>query len=139
MSPELQILLVEDSPADVLIVERALHERGARHRLEWSADGRAALERLRSGRDRVDLVLLDLNLPGVDGLEVLGAIRADPALRPLPVVVLSSSRRDEDVARAYQAGANTCVQKPAEFGPYCDLLATLLHYWSEVALRLPRD
>jgi CheY-like chemotaxis protein len=145
MRPEFHILLVEDSPADAKIIERALREDRLAHRLTVVRDGKRALDylsRSHAGDDPAapepDLVLRDLNLPGLDGAEVLAAIKGDPLLRPIPVVVLTTSRRDEDVARTYQAGANTFIQKPTEYPRYLELVAVLRKYWFDTALRSPR-
>jgi chemotaxis family two-component system response regulator Rcp1 len=145
MRPEFHILLVEDCRADVKIIERALREGNVGHRLTVIHDGRQALDylaRLR-GADapddlEPDLILLDLNLPGIDGCQVLARIKGDPHLRIIPVVVLTTSRRDEDILETYQAGANTYIQKPSEYPRYRDLVLTLRQYWHETALRAPR-
>src|SRR5947209_3944674 len=109
MPPEFHILLVEDSPADAKIIARALIEAKIRHRLTVLRDGRQALDYLARlqdpetpADDHPDLVLLDLNLPGLDGCQVLSRIKTNPILRPIPVVVLSTSRREEDVLQTYQ-------------------------------------
>ena len=145
MRPDFHILLVEDSRADVKIIERALRDGNVDHRLTVIPDGQSALDYLA----RVvaphadlslepDLILLDLNLPGIDGCQVLTQIKNDPWLRIIPVVVLTTSRRDEDVLQTYQAGANTYIQKPAEYPHYRDLVVTLRQYWHETAIRPPR-
>lgn len=146
MRPDFHILLVEDSRADVKIIERALSEGRVPHRLTVLHDGRHALEYLARLADpetpeglHPDLVLLDLNLPGLDGCQVLTRIKAHPFLRTIPVVVLTTSRREEDVLQTYQAGANTFIQKPAEYPRYRELVKTLHSYWHETALRPPRD
>lgn len=144
MIDDFHILLVEDSRADALIIQRALSEAEVEHRLTVLRDGRQALdylERLRQPlsppENQPSLVLLDLNLPGLDGCQVLTQIKADPLLRMIPVVVLTTSRREEDVLQTYQSGANTCIQKPAEFSRYRDLVLTLRNYWYDTALRVP--
>ncbi len=145
MPLKFHILLVEDSRADAKIIERALLEGQIEHRLTVLQDGRLALDYLSRLRApdapeelNPDLILLDLNLPGIDGCQVLSQIKTDPLLRVIPVVVLTTSHRDEDVLLTYQAGANTYIQKPAEFPRYRDLVATLRNYWLETALRPPR-
>lgn len=142
MRPDFHILLVEDSRTDVKIIERALREGNVAHRLTVIADGRQALEYLVRLHEpdadenlEPDLILLDLNLPGIDGCQVLSRIKNDPLLRVIPVVVLTTSGRDEDVRQTYQAGANTYIQKPAEYPRYRDLMVTLRQYWHETALR----
>jgi CheY-like chemotaxis protein len=84
-----------------------------------------------------DHVQLDLNLPGIDGCQVLTQLKTHPWLRALPVVVLTTSRRDEDILQTYQAGANSFIQKPSEYPRYRDLVKTLHAYWHETALRPP--
>jgi two-component system, chemotaxis family, response regulator Rcp1 len=142
---EFHILLVEDSRADAKIIERALRESHVAHRLTVIADGRSALEYLFGLRDEnipanqePDLILLDLNLPGIDGTQVLKEIKNDPMLRIIPVVILTTSHREEDVLQTYLAGANTYIPKPAEYPSYRDLVATLRHYWVDTALKVPR-
>jgi chemotaxis family two-component system response regulator Rcp1 len=143
---DFHILLIEDSRADAKIIERALRDGGVSHRLSVIPDGRHALDYLFSLRDEnseadrePDLILLDLNLPGVDGCQVLKKIKGDPFLRMIPVVVLTTSIRDEDVLQTYRAGANTYIPKPAEYPSYRELVTTLSHYWADTALRVPRD
>lgn len=146
MPPDFHILLVEDSDTDVKIIKRALREGQVTHRLTVIHDGRAALGYLlrlgQVGSDPKldpDLVLLDLNLPGLDGYQLLSRIKSDPFLRTIPVVVLTTSRREEDVLQTYQAGANTFIQKPSEYPGYRELVLTLRTYWCDTALRPPRQ
>jgi chemotaxis family two-component system response regulator Rcp1 len=146
MHPDFHILLIDDSQADVKIIERALLEAKVQHRLTAIQDGARALDYLKRLHDPAvpadrepDLILLDLNLPGVDGTQILTEIKNDPFLRSIPVVILSTSRREEDIIATYQAGANTFIQKPSEFPRYRDLVITLRAYWHETALRAPRD
>ncbi len=146
MHPDFHILLVDDSQADVKIIERALREASIQHRLTVIHDGRRALDYLQRLRDPAtpvdrepDLILLDLNLPGLDGGQILAEIKNDVFLKSIPVVILTTSRREEDVASTYLAGANTYIQKPAEFPRYRDLVVTLRAYWHETALRAPRN
>ena len=145
MRPEFHILLVEDSRADVKIIERALRDGKVGHRLTVINDGRQALDYLARLQDadvpndlEPDLILLDLNLPGMDGCQVLTEIKSHPFLRSLPVVILTTSRREEDVLQSYQAGANTYIQKPSEYPRYRDLVTSLREYWHETALPPPR-
>jgi chemotaxis family two-component system response regulator Rcp1 len=145
MRPDFHILLVEDSQADVKIIERALREGSVDHRLTVIRDGRQALDYLLRLQDPgslnelvPDLILLDLNLPGIDGCQVLSRIKNDPYLRAIPVVILTTSRREEDILQTYQAGANTYIQKPAEYPRYRDLVATLRLYGRDTARGPPR-
>jgi two-component system, chemotaxis family, response regulator Rcp1 len=142
MPIDFHILLIEDSPADVLIIQRALAEMAAGHRLTVVAEGGVALDQLRRLRDpstpsdlEPDLILLDLNLPGLDGHQVLSEIKSDPYLRSIPLVVLTTSDREEDILRSYSAGANSYIQKPSEFPNYIALAETLRRYWVDTSLR----
>jgi two-component system, chemotaxis family, response regulator Rcp1 len=142
---EFHILLIEDSRADAKIIERALREGDISHRLTVIPDGKHALDYLFSLRDddlqpdrEPDLILLDLNLPGLDGCQVLKRIKSDPFLRMIPVVILTTSNREEDILQTYLAGANTYITKPDEYPRYRELVATLEHYWVDTALKVPR-
>jgi chemotaxis family two-component system response regulator Rcp1 len=146
MLHDFHIVLIEDSETDAKIIRRALSEGQVEHRLTVLRDGRQALEYLVGLNEpgcapelEPDLVLLDLNLPGMDGYQLLAQIKADPSLRIIPVVVLTTSHRDQDVVETYRAGANTYIQKPGEFAGYRDLVATLRSYWHQTAMRIPRD
>jgi CheY-like chemotaxis protein len=145
MAPNFHILLIDDSPSDALIIERALREGDIDYRLTVLQDGHAALDYLVRLKDPAspielepDLVLLDLNLPGLDGCQVLTAIKSDADLRMIPVVILTTSGRDEDVHETYLAGANTFIRKPDEYPRYRELVSTLRLYWHETALRPTR-
>jgi two-component system response regulator len=141
------ILLVEDNPADVKITQRALRESASVAELIVVRDGQEAIDYLlRQGAFAgqgpwrcPDLILLDLNLPRLNGREVLERIRATPALRSVPVVVLTTSRRAEDVQEVYAAGANTYVEKPRDFQRFVEILQTIQRYWLDTALLPPRD
>ena len=142
---DFHILLIEDSRADAKIIERALREGDLLHRLTVIPDGRQALDFLFGLRDETiptdrepDLILLDLNLPGLDGCQVLTRIKSDPWLRTIPVVILTTSNRDEDILQTYLAGANTYIPKPDEYASYQELVATLRNYWVDTALQVPR-
>ena len=116
----IEILLVEDDPGDVLITREAFADHKLGNRLTVCTDGADALRLLRrEGRyaaaPRPDIILLDLNLPGVDGREVLAAVRADPDLSRIPVVVLTSSRTEEDFLRSHQLRVDTYIAKPVDF------------------------
>jgi chemotaxis family two-component system response regulator Rcp1 len=135
------LLLVEDSSADIKITQRALQETGTSVELVVLRDGQEAVDYLLcanqlqrpGGWRRPDLILLDLNLPRLSGREVLGQIRACKPLRLIPVVVLTTSRRTEEIRDLYAAGANTYIEKPQEFQRFVDVLRTILHYWLDLA------
>jgi chemotaxis family two-component system response regulator Rcp1 len=136
------ILLVEDNPADIKITERALRESGVPVELLVVRDGQEAVEYLlRQGPHATDaswrspdLILLDLNLPRLTGREVLDRVRSTPHLRAVPVVVLTTSRRQEDVHQLYAAGANTYIEKPHDFARFIEVLRTIRSYWLETAV-----
>ena len=141
------ILLVEDNPDDVELTRLAFAEAGGAHRLHAVGDGAEALDYLlargrhadRDGADLPALVLLDLNLPRLDGREVLQAIRADPATRALQVVVLTTSAEPRDVDQAYALGANSYIQKPVEFERFVEAVRQIGRYWLELNLAPGRD
>ncbi len=136
------ILLVEDNPADVQITQRALRESSFPSQLLVVRDGEEAVDYLQRrgifSQDpnwrRPDLVLLDLNLPRLTGRQVLEHIRTTPALRTVPVIILTTSHRQEDVQEMYAAGANTYIEKPRDFCRFVDVLQTIQRYWLETAL-----
>ncbi|HSD15765.1 MAG TPA: response regulator [Thermomonas sp.] len=137
------ILLVEDNPDDVELTRLAFAEAGEPHRLHVVSDGAEAVDYLlgrgrhaaRGATDLPALVLLDLNLPRLDGREVLQAIRADDATRRLPVVVLTTSAEPTDVDQAYALGANSYIQKPVEFERFVEVVRQVGRYW--LAINLP--
>ncbi len=131
------ILLVEDDPSDVSLTRRALEHSHITNPLVVVEDGREALDYLfaqgaHAGRDAAELprvVLLDLKLPKVDGLEVLRQIRANEHTRRLPVVILTSSQEQRDVIAGYDLGANSYIVKPIDFDQFADAVRTLGLYW----------
>ncbi len=141
-SPNQPILLVEDSPEDFETAERAFRKSGLKNPIIRCADGDEALELLfRRGRfadaPRPGVVLLDLNLPGTDGREVLAEIKADPQLKHIPVIVLTTSSDDRDVQACYKAGASSYIQKPVDLDGFMRAIERLNDYWFEVVI-LPR-
>jgi len=134
------ILLVEDSPDDVEITRRALQRGQVKNNLLVARDGQEALEILYSRRDDgalPGLILLDLNLPKVDGREVLEKIKSDPKLKRIPVIALTSSTREEDVVRTYDLGVNTFISKPVRFEDFIRVIATIRDYWILIATLPP--
>lgn len=135
----IELLLIEDNPADVRLIREALKDATVPYRLTIAYDGEQALNLLcRSygvvNACRPDFVLLDLNLPKVDGLEVLKAIKRDPRLRRTPVVVLTSSSAQSDVDQAYDLGANAYLRKPQDVVEVFGLIKTVEHYWMDCAV-----
>ena len=139
-----EILLVEDNPDDVDITLRAFHKMRVANTLHVVRDGQEALDFLfcegeysgRAGLPRPDLVLLDLNLPKVDGPEVLAKIRASDGLSTMPVIVLTVSERQEDIQGSYKLGANTYITKPVDFAKFIHAVEVLREYWIVIA-KLP--
>ncbi len=130
----MNILLVEDNPADARLVKEALKEVRVQAKLYWTQDGAEALDFLyRRGEygeaPQPDLVLLDLNLPRLNGNEVLQQVKQDPLLRSIPVVMLSSSNARRDVQAAYAAHANSFMTKPADFDEFMALVRLIDAYW----------
>lgn len=143
LQPEpVEILLVEDDPGDVLMTTEALAESKVLNNLTVVSNGEEALRYLlREGEHadavRPDLVLLDLNLPRVDGREVLARVKADERLRTIPVVVLTTSEAEEDVLRSYDLHANAYVTKPVDFESFVDVIRQVDDFFISV-VRLPR-
>jgi two-component system, chemotaxis family, response regulator Rcp1 len=138
------ILLVEDNPADVNIMLSALRDAKRSPEIHVTADGEEALAFLnRLGRHIVapkpDLVFLDLSLPKVDGYQVLEAMKADPVLRRIPVVVVSSSSREIDIARAYDAQISSYLIKPAGINEYFTAVRSIKELWLHAATLPPKD
>lgn len=131
------VLLVEDNPNDAELCIRALKMHNLANRLLWVKDGAEALEALlpapgappRLGSGKPKVVLLDLRMPKVDGIEVLRRIRSDERTKVLPVVIMTSSKEDRDIAESYKLGANSYISKPVEFDKFVDVVGQLGLYW----------
>lgn len=140
------ILLVEDNPADVKITQRAVREGKLPVDMVIARDGEEALDYLLQRGVHADgthwrpakLVLLDINLPRMSGLEVLRHLRATPQVQAVPIVVLTTSRRVEDIQLMYAAGANTYIEKPRDFHRFVEVLRTIYTYWLDLALLPPQ-
>jgi two-component system, response regulator len=132
-----EILLVEDNPNDVELTLHAFEKHNLANRVQVVRDGEEALDFLfqrgshegRAGRRQPKVVLLDLKLPKVDGLDVLRAIRGDASLQSIPVVVLTSSREERDLVESYQLGVNSYIVKPIDFSAFLETASTLGLYW----------
>ena len=142
-SDPIEILLVEDNPGDVELTREALLDSKMHMNLSVVSDGVEALAFLRregtyAGSPRPDLILLDLNLPRKDGRAVLGEIKQDGVLRHIPVVVLTSSRAEQDIVKAYDLHANCYVTKPVDFDQFITIVRSIEQFWFTV-VRLPRE
>jgi CheY-like chemotaxis protein len=137
-SPETEpiaVLLVEDDPGDVVLIQEAFEHNKVRNSLHVVGDGVEAMEYLRS-RPRPDLILLDLNLPRKDGREVLAEVKSDPAFRSIPVVVLTTSKAEEDILRSYDLHANAYVTKPVDFNRFIEVVRQIDEFFVTV-VKLP--
>jgi CheY-like chemotaxis protein len=138
-----EILLVEDNPADVRLTQEALRDGRVWNNLNVAGDGVQAMEFLRreganANAPRPDLILLDLNLPRMDGREVLQEIKDDPGLRRIPVVILTTSKAEEDILRAYNLHANCYITKPVDLEQFMKVVGSIENFWLCI-VKLPPD
>lgn len=129
-----EILLVEDNPGDVRLTQEALRAGKVWNRMHHAADGDAALAFLRregiyADAPRPDAILLDLNLPRKDGREVLSEIKGDPQFATIPVVILTTSRAEEDVLKSYGLHANCYIVKPLDFNRFAEVVSAIESFW----------
>lgn len=137
---DIEVLLVEDNPTDAELCIRALQKNKLANKLLWVKDGPEALDALFCTGEYAGLepdtkpkvVLLDLRLPKLDGLEVLRKLRGDERTKTIPIVVLTSSKEDRDLAEAYKLGANSFITKPVEFDAFVSTISNLGMYWLAV-------
>jgi CheY-like chemotaxis protein len=139
---QIEVLLVEDDPGDVMMTREAFQDYKVQNQLHVVSDGAEAMAFLRqegdyAGRPRPDLVLLDLNLPRMDGRQVLESIKSDPELASIPVVVLTTSENEDDVLRSYSLHANAYVTKPVDFQRFIEVIRQIDDFFVTV-VRLPR-
>ena len=133
-----QILLVEDNPADARLTQEAIRDTEFRYQLHLAEDGEEAMEFLHqegefSDVPRPDLILLDLNLPGMDGREVLAEIKSDEDLGSIPVVVLTTSTAQQDLLYSYGLRANSYVNKPIDRDRFNDMIKSVMEYWINIS------
>jgi two-component system, chemotaxis family, response regulator Rcp1 len=138
----IEILLIEDSPADILLTREAFEESRIFNTIHVVEDGVQAMDFLNKQCDyasapRPDLILLDLNLPRKNGREVLAEIKADPDLRKIPIVVLTTSNAEEDILKAYDLNANCYVVKPVGFDNFMRAVQSIRHFWFSVVTLPP--
>lgn len=139
----IEILLVEDDPGDVLMAREALEEGKVANRLAVVSDGAEAMTYLKAegqyaDRTRPDLVLLDLNLPRKGGLEVLEEMKADPSLRRIPVVVLTTSDAEKDILSSYDMHANAYIKKPVDFDQFVAVVRQIDEFFVSVVILPPQ-
>jgi two-component system, chemotaxis family, response regulator Rcp1 len=138
-----EVLLIEDSPGDVRLTREAFRDADASIHLHVAADGVEAIEYLKSdgnqpGSPRPDLILLDLNLPKMDGREVLAFIKADAALKTIPTIILTTSDAEPDIAKSYQLQANCYLSKPGQLDAFEVLMKSVTEFWLKAATLPPR-
>ena len=136
-----QILLVEDNPADIRLFTEAMIDCDLESEIAISVadDGISAIEHLSNFNYRPDLIILDLNLPQMDGREVLTKIKNDNELKMIPVIVFTSSETDEDIAMAYNRHANCYIKKPVVYDNYIETIKEINKFWSNVSLLPPQN
>lgn len=138
-----EILLVEDNPGDVRLTQEAMKEGKMRNRLSVAVDGVEAMAFLRqegkfADAPRPDVILLDLNLPRKDGRTVLAEIKADPDLKRIPVVILTSSKAEEDILNSYDSHANCYITKPSDLEQFIDVVKSVEGFWFQI-VKLPKE
>lgn len=139
----IEILLVEDSPSDANLTIREFNRAKIANNLHWVENGEDAMAYLRCEGEfakacRPDLILLDLNLPGMDGREVLAEVKADPGLKRIPIVILTTSTDEEDVLRSYNLNANCYVTKPIDIHQFIHVVQLINEFWL-AAVKLPGE
>jgi chemotaxis family two-component system response regulator Rcp1 len=137
----IEILLVEDNPGDVRLTREALRDAKVRNNMMVASDGVEALAYLRqegqyAGTTRPDMILLDLNLPRINGFEVLDAIKEDAELKRIPVIILTTSQEEQDIIRSYNLYANAYVTKPVDLEQFIDVIKAIEGFWLEI-VKLP--
>ena len=142
---EVEILLVEDNPNDAELIQRTLHKLNITNEIVWVQDGAEAIDCIfNTGKytsqkgTKPRLILLDLRLPKIDGLEVLKKLKNDPNTRHIPVIVLTSSNEDKDMVASYNLGVNSFVSKPVEFEEFVKVVSNLGLYWL-IVNKMPRS
>lgn len=140
---QIEILLVEDSPSDANLTIREFSRAKIANNLHWVENGEEAMDYLRCQGEfanvpRPDLILLDLNLPGMDGREVLAEVKADADLKRIPVVILTTSNDEEDVLRSYNLNANCYVTKPIDIHQFIHVIQLINEFWL-AAVKLPGE
>jgi two-component system response regulator len=136
----IDILLAEDDEDDYLLIAEALEESRLANKMHWVKDGEELLDYLCRRGNYVNpedspspgIILLDLNMPRKDGREALKEIKSDPALRKIPIIVLTTSKTEEDILRSYDLGVNSFIRKPVQFEDFVEIIKVLGKYWFEI-------
>ena len=130
MKRELKILLVEDNIIEILKLKRAIEYLGMNHEVLEAENGEIALDSIRQEEINPDIVLLDLNMPKMNGLEFLAIVRNDESMRHLPIIILSTSNNNRDLMEAYKLGVSGYILKPLKYDDYVKKIEYTLQYWS---------
>jgi two-component system, response regulator len=147
MAKLVRMLLVEDNPDDIVLIQRAIKQANIVNQMWVVRDGQEAVDFLRhqgpfqdeSVSPRPGLILLDINIPKINGLEVLQIIKQDNGLKGIPTVMLTVSRREEDIIKGYNYGCNSFVQKPLEFEKFVDAVKQIGMYWGLLNVEVPHN
>ena len=142
MKKEIHILLVEDNEGDILLTLEALREAKVHNEINVVRDGEAALQYMKKegqykNAETPDLVLLDINLPKMDGIEVLEQLKSDEHLRVIPIVMLTTSDSEKDIFQSYQSHANCYITKPVNFENFIEVIQTIKDFWINI-VKLPK-
>jgi CheY-like chemotaxis protein len=135
---EVHILLVEDNEGDIILTLEALKETTIKNRVTVARNGEKAVTMLNEAEELPDMILLDINLPKVDGLEVLATIKSDERLKMIPVIMLSTSSSDKDVNASYAHHANCFISKPVDLSKFIEVVRTIENFWISI-VRLPQQ
>ena len=130
MKLELKILLVEDNIIEILKLKRAIENLGMNHEVLEAENGEVALDSIKQEKINPDIVLLDLNMPKMNGLEFLAIVRNDESMRHLPIIILSTSNNNRDLIEAYKLGVSGYILKPLKYDDYVKKIEYTLQYWS---------
>lgn len=133
-----KILMADDDPDDRLIFQEAVEEARLDNDIEFVFDGQELMDHLKDPKNHPDLILLDLNMPRMDGREALKLIKSDEKLRKIPVIILTTSDAEDDLVSSYDLGANSYIQKPVTFDKFVELAATVSNYWFTL-VKLPAE
>lgn len=134
---EVQILLVEDNDGDIILTQEALKEGKIKNQIIVARDGQEALDMLYAATVLPDLILLDINLPKIDGFEVLTTIKTDERLKAIPVIMLSTSGTENDILTSYNNYANCFITKPVDFLRFMDVVRSIENFWVSL-VKLPK-
>jgi chemotaxis family two-component system response regulator Rcp1 len=134
---EIKILLAEDNEGDIVLTQEALKDGRIKNNIVIARDGVEALAMLDSGESLPDLILLDINLPKLNGLEVLTAIKTDPRLKTIPVIMLSTSDEQNDIVSSYNNYANCFITKPVDFNRFIEVVRSIEEFWISI-VKLPK-